>query len=130
MKGTYLCPHCRGAINVGNNIILSARSCTKQVGLIRMHEELGNYTCDLSSTLALKEGDVVDLFCPVCHESLNQSKKDVLAKFIMIDDTCNEFTIIISRRYGEKFTFRVDEKNHVKTYGEKISRFIDPEWFL
>jgi len=95
-----------------------------------MHEELGNYTCELSSTLPLKEGDVVDLFCPVCHESLNQSKKDVLAKFIMIDDTCNEFTIIISRRYGEKFTFRVDEKNHVKTYGEKISRFIDPEWFL
>ena len=130
MKATYICPYCRGGINIGGNIILSAKTCTKQVGLIRIHEELGNYKSDLSSTLLIKKGDVVDLFCPVCHESLNQSKKDALAKFIMIDDNCNEYFIIISRRYGEKFTFKVDEKNHVKTYGEEISRFIDPEWFL
>ena len=130
MKVTYLCPHCRGAINVGNNIILSVKTNTKQVGLLRLHEELGNYTSDLSSTLTVETGEVVDLFCPVCHECLNQSKKDALAKFIMIDDNCNECLIIISRRYGEKITFRVDENKHVKSYGEKISRFIDPEWFL
>ena len=130
MKVTYLCPHCRGAINIGNNIILSAKTSKKQVGLLRLHEELGNYTIDLSSTLTVEKGGVVDLFCPVCHECLNQSRKDALAKFIMIDDNCNECLIIISRRYGEKITFTVDENKHVKTYGEKISRFIDPEWFL
>jgi len=130
MKVAYLCPYCRGAINVGSNIILSAKTCTKQVGLLQLHEEIGNYTSDLSSTLTVEKGDVVDLFCPVCHESLNQSKKDAFAKFIMIDDNCNECSIIISRKFGEKVTFRVDENQHVKTYGEKISRFIDPEWFL
>jgi len=54
MKVTYLCPHCRGAINAGNNIIL----------------------------------------------------------------------------YGERITFKVDEKKQVESYEEKLSRFIDPEWFL
>ncbi len=130
MKVTYLCPHCRGAINVGNNIVLSAKTITKQVGLLLLHEEIGNYTSDLSSTLTLEKGEVVDLFCPVCHESLNLSKKDALAKFIMIDDNCNECFIIISRKYSENITFKVDENKHVETYGEKISRFIDPEWFL
>jgi len=130
MKVTYLCPHCRGAINVGKNIILSAKTSKKQAGLLLLHEEVGNYASELSSTLTVEKGEVVDLFCPVCHQSLNLSKKDVLAKFIMIDDNCNECFIIVSRKYGEKITFKVDDNKHIKTYGEQVSRFIDPEWFL
>jgi hypothetical protein len=130
MKVTYLCPHCRGAINAGNNIILSAKSHSNQVGLILLHEEIGNYTSDLSSTLQIDEGEVVDLFCPVCHACINIPNKDTLAKYIRVDDHCNECFIIISRKYGEKITFKVSENKHVETYGEKLSRFIDPEWFL
>ncbi|OQX78454.1 MAG: hypothetical protein B6D64_06640 [Bacteroidetes bacterium 4484_276] len=130
MKVTYLCPHCRGAINAGNNIILSAKTSTKQVGLLLLHEEIGNYTSESSASLTIKKGEVVDVFCPVCHESLNIPNKDSLAKYIRIDDTCNECFIIISRIYGENITFKVDEKKQVESYGEKLSRFIDPGWFL
>ena len=130
MKVTYLCPHCRGAINAGNNIILSAKISKNNVGLILLHEEIGNYSSDVSSSLTVEEGEVVDLFCPVCHESLNIPSKDNLAKYIRLDDKCNECYIIISRKYGEKITFKVDENKHVETYGEKLSRFIDPDWFL
>jgi hypothetical protein len=130
MKVTYLCPHCRGAINAGNNIILSAKTASNKVGLILLHEEIGNYASELSASLQVELGEVVDLFCPVCHESLNIPRKDALAKYIRIDDNCNECYIIISRKYGEKITFKVDEKKQVESYGEKISRFIDPEWFL
>ena len=130
MKVTYLCPHCRGAINAGNNIILSAKAGKKNVGLILLHEEIGNYSSEVSSSLKVGKGEIVDLFCPVCHESLNIPSKDNLAKYIRLDDNCNECYIIISRKYGEKVTFKVDENKHVETYGEKISRFIDPEWFL
>ena len=42
----------------------------------------------------------------------------------------HESYIIISRRFGEKVTFKVDENKQVETYGEKLSRFIDPAWFL
>lgn len=130
MKVTYLCPHCRGAINAGNNIILSAETSKHKLGIILLHEEIGNYSSESSSSLAIEEGEVVDLFCPVCHESLNVPKKDALAKYIRLDENCNECFIIISRKYGEKITFKVSENKHIETFGEKISRFIDPEWFL
>jgi hypothetical protein len=130
MKVTYLCPHCRGAINARNNIILSAKTHSNQIGLILLHEEIGNYTSDSSSTLNIEKGEVVDLFCPVCHASLNIPNKEALAKYIRLDDNCNECFIIISRKYGEKITFKVSENRHVETFGEKLSRFIDPEWFL
>lgn len=130
MKVTYLCPHCRGAINAGNNIILSAKTSTKKVGLILLHERLGNYRSDLSSSLTVEKGEVVDLFCPICHKSLNIPSKDTLAKFIRIDNGIKESNIIISRKYGEKITFKMDENKKIESYGEKLSRFIDPEWFF
>lgn len=68
--------------------------------------------------------------CPVCHESLNIPKKDSLAKYIRIDNGIKESYIIISRTYGEKITFKVDENKQIESYGDKLSRFIDPEWFL
>ena len=130
MKVTYLCPHCRGAINAGNNIILSAKTGTANLGLILLHEEIGNYTSELSSSLTIEKGEVVDLFCSICHESLNIPNKDALAKYIRLDENCNDCFIIISRKYGEKITFKVSENKHIETVGEQLSRFIDPEWFL
>jgi len=127
---TYLCPHCRGAINAGNNIILSAKTSKNMIGLLLLHEEIGNYSSDLSSSINVETGETVDLFCPVCHESLNIPNKEALAKYVRVDDSCNECFIIISRKYGERITFKVDEKKQVESYGEKLSRFIDPEWFL
>lgn len=130
MEVTYLCPHCRGAINAANNIILSATTSTNKVGLILLHEEIGNYTSSSSSSLTINKGEVVDLFCPVCHKSLNIPGKDALAKYVRIDNNCNECYIIISRKYGEKITFKISENKHIETFGEKLSRFIDPDWFL
>jgi hypothetical protein len=130
MEVTYLCPHCRGAINAGNNIILSAKTKDCRVGLVLLHEEIGNYTAELSSTLTVEQGEVVDFFCPVCHACLNVMKGDDLAKYIRIEDGITESYIIISRKYGEQITFKVDKNKKIESYGEKISRFIDPEWFL
>ncbi len=130
MKVTYLCPHCRGAINADNNIILSARSSTNKIGLVLLHEEIGNYTVSLSSSLSVKAGETVDFFCPICHESLNMKKGELLAKYIRLEDDIKEASIIISRVYGENITFKVDENKHIESYGENLSRFIDPEWFL
>lgn len=130
MEVTYLCPHCRGAINAGNNIVLSGKAASNKVGLILLHEEVGNYSSESSASLSIKKGEEVDLFCPVCHECLNIPKKEALAKYIMVDSDMKEHFIIISRKYGEKITFKVSENKHIKTFGERISRFIDPEWFL
>lgn len=130
MKASYLCPHCRGAINAENNIILSAKTKNNRVGLALLHEDLGNYSVSLSSSLQVETGEVVDFFCPICHACLNVLKGDDLARYIRIEDGLKESFIIISRKYGERITFKVGEDKKVESYGEKISRFLDPEWFL
>jgi hypothetical protein len=48
----------------------------------------------------VEKGETVDLFCPVCHESLNIPDKEALAKYIRMDADCKECYIIISRKYG------------------------------
>ncbi|MEN8224702.1 MAG: hypothetical protein ABFS05_05005 [Bacteroidota bacterium] len=131
MKVAYLCPHCRGVINADNNVILSAKSVkTNKIGLVLLHEEIGNYSVRLSSSLTVEPGEIVDFYCPICHESLNTNKGDSLAKFLRLENDIDESYIVISRAYGEKITFKVDKNKEIKTYGESISRFIDPEWFL
>jgi hypothetical protein len=130
MESLYLCPFCKGAINAKRNIILSARSEKNQLGLALLHEEIGNYTVALSPTLKVNTGDIVDFFCPICHEMLNTAKGENLAKFIRVDETGTETNIIISREYGERCTFTVDDQKKVKSYGESVRKYLDPEWFL
>ena len=129
-KIIYLCPHCRGAINAENNIILSAKTATNKVGLILLHEEIGNYSVAMSPTLTVEEGEIVDMFCPVCHESLNTIRGDSLAKYIRLENGVKESYIVISRKCGEKITFKIDDKKKVESFGESLSRFVDPEWFM
>lgn len=130
MEIVYLCPFCRGAINAKRNIILSVKSSDKQIGLALLHEEIGNYTVALSPSLKIKTGDIVDFFCPICHEELNTSKGDNLAKYLRVDETGAESSVIISREYGERCTFTVDDRKKVKSYGESVRKYLDPEWFL
>lgn len=130
MKANYICPYCRGTINAGNNIILSAKTKRGKGGLLLLHEKLGCYKSILSASLSIEKEEVVDLFCPICHECLNLLTKESSAKYIRVDEGAKEFNIIISRIYGEKITFKVDKNKQVISYGEKISRFMDPEWFM
>ncbi|GAB4331512.1 MAG: hypothetical protein Kow00127_23460 [Bacteroidales bacterium] len=130
-KVTYLCPHCRAALNAKRNIILAAyaESDKKNKGLVLLHEEIGNYAVAITSTLTINVGDKVNFHCPVCHKSLNSVKGEDLADFIRVEND-RESHIVISRIYGERCTFQIDERKKVKSYGETVKKFIDPEWFL
>jgi hypothetical protein len=129
MEGKYLCPRCRGVINANENIILSAKSQKNEVGLVLLHEEVGNYSVIISSSLNVELGDVVDFFCPICHADLNTEKGEHFAGFIRVEDSGLESRIVISRKYGEKFTFKI-EGNEIKSYGDSARKYMDPEWFL
>ncbi|MBN2172561.1 MAG: hypothetical protein JW731_00415 [Bacteroidales bacterium] len=126
----YLCPHCRGAINAKKNIILSAKASGTNAGLALLHEEIGNYTVAMSPTLKIESGDVVDFYCPICHTSLNTPKGENMARFIRVDELGNETNVIISRKYGERCTFTIDDQRKVKSYGESVRKYLDPEWYL
>lgn len=131
MELIYKCPHCNASINAKRNIILAAVKTSDKTnkGLVLLHEEIGNYTVAISSSLKIDSGEEVDFYCPVCHASLNSEKGNSLASFTRIENG-DESSIVISRIYGERCTFQIDDKKKVKSYGESVSKFIDPEWFL
>jgi hypothetical protein len=132
MELTYLCPHCRASFNAKKYIILSARKQDDETseGLVLLHEEIGNYSVVMSNSLKIAKGDLVDFYCPVCNKSLNSQKGENLASFIRKDQFKEESTIVISRIYGDHYSFEIDDKKQVRSYGKSVSRFIDPEWFL
>lgn len=132
MQLIYKCPFCKASINAKKNIILavSAEKDKGNKGLALLHEEIGNYTVAMSSSLDIKSGDLVDFSCPVCGESLNSSKEDNLASFSREDESGEETTIYISRIYGERCTFQVDDKKRIKSYGDSVRQFMNPEWFV
>ena len=132
MSVVFKCPNCEAAINAKKNIILAAKSHTdkNKKGLVLLHEEIGNYTVAISSTLNIPSGELVDFYCPVCKTSLDSTKGENLASFIHINEIGEESTIYISRIYGERCTFQVDDKKKVKSYGESVRPFLDPEWYL
>ncbi|MBM3435861.1 MAG: hypothetical protein FJY07_06565 [Bacteroidetes bacterium] len=132
MELTYFCPHCKAAINAKKNIILTAvkQGHKSNKGLVLLHEKIGNYAVVMSASLKIEKGEVVDFLCPVCNKSLNSAKGDNLASFTRIGQTGNESTIVISRIFGEQYTFQISDNKKVTSYGKSVSRFIDPEWFL
>jgi hypothetical protein len=130
MEVTYLCPHCRCAINADKNIVLSARMSKKNRGLVLLHEEIGNYSVSMSPSLIVKEGEIVDFYCPICRKSLNLERGEHLARIVRWESDKEDSYIIFSRKYGERITFKVDKDKQVESFGESLSRYIDPDWFL
>lgn len=130
MDTTYLCPHCRGAINAMGHIILTARAKEKHAGLVLLHEEMGNYASVHSATLEVEPGDIVDFFCPLCHEKLNTTRGEHFAHFLRVDESGKESRIVISRKYREQATFRIEDGRAVESYGESARKYMDPEWFI
>ena len=130
MKTTYLCPYCHAAINACDYIVLAAKFKQHVTGIVLLHEEIGNYTSHHSASLEIKEGDVVDLFCPVCSANLETYRGDQFASYIRKDESGNESRIIISRKYGEKVTFKVEEGKPHESYGDRVKKYMDPDWYL
>lgn len=126
----YLCPHCKGAINAKRNIVLAAESNKNRNnrGLVLLHEEIGNYTVAMSETLDLNSGDVVEFFCPLCHYSLATPQGDNMAYFTRVDPNGDESNIVVSRVFGERCTFQIDDRKKVKSYGDSMGKFVDPDW--
>jgi len=130
MEATYLCPQCRAAINGENLIVLSVCSEKNKKGLIFLAHEIGDYSVTHSPSFEISLGEVADIYCPVCHECLNTPQAENLASFIRIEKDQKESRIVISRKYGEKITFKIADDKRVESFGESLSRFVDPEWYL
>jgi len=131
MKAHYLCPSCRCHINVNNDIVLIARACRgKRKGIVYLHAELGNFETKFTDDFLPVDGDQVAFSCPICHFDLSIKNNSKLARFAHIDQEGKESTIIFSQIFGEKCTYKVEDKKVTMSYGEHISKYTNPEWYI
>lgn len=121
MKTNYLCPKCKGFLNVGEYVIFSTRNKNHDVGLILLHQELGNYKVVKHPDYKYEEGECLEFFCPICHKSLSTGDKEKLVKILMVDEN-KTFNVLFSQIAGEKSTYKIIGDN-VEAFGKHKSKY-------
>jgi len=124
MKNNFICPRCKGYLNVGESIVLAADTEHKDAGLILLSPELGNYTIKTNSFFQIREGEKYDFFCPICQQKLATDIHDNLSRILMVDDNSNHFEILFSKIAGEKSTYKIIGES-LEVYGDHNSNYID-----
>ncbi|MBN1113048.1 MAG: hypothetical protein JXA53_09075 [Bacteroidales bacterium] len=125
MKNEFLCPHCRGYLQVEKNLIFSIETSSNEKGLIFLSPELGNYTMKKNPNFVLNDNDTVTIHCPICHTDLrDKNVHEDLARILMIDMDGVENEIYFSAVYGEHSTYKVSGKK-VDHYGSKWDKYLN-----
>ena len=96
MKYEYFCPTCSSPLNVNNNIVLTIQNNVGKSGIVFLDTNLGDYTTVKHTSLNVKEGEIVKLFCPVCHKNLLCLPDKILARLIMKDNDNENLTVLFS----------------------------------
>lgn len=130
METKYVCSYCDETISVGDKIVLVAKNEDGDKGIVMLHTELGNYTTEWSPGLNVKEGELVKLTCPICKHNLTNKKNERLAHFVQVSEEEKRYHIVISAIYGEKCTYKIEERKVIETFGDHWARYQNPDWFL
>jgi hypothetical protein len=108
----------------GENIVLAAKAPDGSEGLITLSPVVGDYSVKIPETLNAKTGDLLTLFCPVCHRNLASSKHINLAMVLAKDENGQEFEIYFSQIMNEHSTITM-MGDHVQLYGEHSDKYQD-----
>ena len=128
MKNDFICPKCRGHLNIKGNVIFSVKNENGDSGLILLSPELGNYSIVKHDSLLLKKGENLKIFCPACHHDLvTKVGNKNLAKILMIDDDRIELSILFSGIFGEQSTYQFKGEELDKTYGQNAKSLLNFE---
>jgi len=126
---TYSCPNCSTALNVHGFLVLVAKNEAGRCGIVLLSDKLGNYEVHFNDQFQVEKGERTEFFCPSCSQSVLYNKDDQMVRLFYTDDNGEESTVIFSAVFGENATFQISEKRK-QSYGEMISKFKDPEWYL
>lgn len=125
MKNNYLCPMCRGYLNVADKLVFSIKGKkSPKRGLVFLSSEIGDYDIIKHPYFDLDEGDITDIHCPICHVNLKCHRNPNFARIIMVDQDLIEFELVFSRIVGEKCSFKVN-KGEVVRFGQHAERYND-----
>lgn len=125
MKNDFLCPYCKGKLNVHGNIVLSVRTESQKRGLVFLSPKLGNYETITHPSFEMKEGEHLDFFCPICHANLAAIEYDEnLAKVFMTDESQKVYEIVFSEIAGEHCTYKLVD-HMIESYGEHVDNYVN-----
>ena len=105
MRTDFICPKCTNILNVGENVVFSAKSKWRKEGLILLHPELGNNSIVKHPSFKVNKGEILDFYCPYCGEMLKSEKHTNLAKILIRDENGNEGEVHFSRISGQHATY-------------------------
>ncbi|MGB4204445.1 MAG: hypothetical protein WBJ84_02370 [Bacteroidales bacterium] len=117
MSNNYLCPSCKGYLNVGKYVVFSVTTAKNRRGLLLLSAELGDYSVISNPEFIVDEGEKTSFYCPICHASLECKRHSNLARVLMIDEKDEVYEVLFSEIAGEKCTFQV-ERSDVRIFGE------------
>jgi hypothetical protein len=127
MNKDYICPYCNSHLVSSDHIVLSLDSeHSKKRGLILLNVELGNYSYLNHPSLRFEKGEIVDLYCPVCHANLKIPEiNENLVRLIFIDKAGKKFDVYFSRVAGEHSTFKINKDDIIEQFGEDASAYLN-----
>ena len=124
MTSDFKCPHCANLLNVGHNIVFTARNKWGKEGLIMLHPEIGNYTVLKHPNFEVHEGELLEFYCLYCNKQLLSERDNNLAKIHMCDEKGQEYEIHFSRIAGQHSTYKIIGET-VEIFGENATDYFD-----
>lgn len=125
MKNDYICPHCRGFLNIEQNICFSIKAKSGKNGLVYLNPEVGNYSLIKHPSFEIKDGEQLDFYCPICNANLESSELSTkLGKIMLFDQQDNaEYEILFSKIAGERCTYK-KKGDKIIPFGEHQSKYL------
>ena len=124
MHNDFLCPKCKGQLNVGDVLIFVSKAKDQGTGLLLLNPELGNYNVINHKFFHISKGELVEFTCPICQENLTSTIDNNLASVFMIDKEDVQHNILFSKINGERCTYKITGDD-VESFGEDAASYID-----
>ena len=119
----YICPNCKGHLNVGGFLVFATRTERKHKGLIMMSTVVGNYEYTHHNKFVLNDTEKVDFECPICQSDLTSNRnKDHAMIHMVVEEDGSEYELYFSKIAGNKSTYLV-ANDAVESFGEDASEF-------
>ncbi len=117
MEKNYMCPKCKGFLNVDKHVIFSVTTQRNQRGIMLLSPELGDYSVVCHPSISAAKGEKIKFFCPICHTRLASKKYTNLAQIHMVDEKGDVYEVMFSEIAGEQCTFQIMQ-GEFRVFGE------------
>jgi len=119
----YICPNCKGHLNVGDYVVFATHTQRKHKGLLMMSPLIGEYKYFHHEKYQLENGEMVGFGCPICQCDLTSIKnKDHAMIYMVVDEDSTEYELYFSKIAGNQSTYVVAQDN-IESFGDDALDF-------